>query len=140
MLRAITIPKSANLIVVPHHAVVLSLHHHPDSVWQLSLEGLAIAILSKVFASFALLEDRDIGTTRDACLQMDPTAMHRAGDAAAFLRFAAKLRDQLLQVDERYSDSPPRVVEITLAALRLPCPQPQRENPLRHPWMFRPSR
>jgi hypothetical protein len=73
------------------------LHHHPDSVWQLSLEGLAIAILGKVFASFALLENCDIRTTREACLQMDPTAMHRAGDAAAFLGLAAELRDQLLQ-------------------------------------------
>ena len=51
--------------MVPHYAVVLSLHHHPD-IFRYVLKGLPITGLCNIFAAFAFFEDGEVGTQRRA--------------------------------------------------------------------------
>src|SRR5688572_939442 len=83
--------------MVPHYAVVLSLHHHPD-IFRYVLKGLPITSLCNIFAAFAFFEDGEVGTTRGCCLQVHPATVHRSSDTAPHLGFAAVLSDQLLQI------------------------------------------
>ena len=72
LLRAGTIPKSANLIVVLLYAVVLALHNQTDHVAQLFSEGLAVAILRKIFTLSHSSRMATSGRSDTLAFKMDP--------------------------------------------------------------------
>ena len=84
------------------HRCELLLDLVPNVRRQVLIQGVFVGRNGVIFAAFALGQNRVVTALREGGLQVDPSTVKRAGDAAAFFGVLAEVDHVLLKVSGKF--------------------------------------